>query len=425
MLHPSSAAHRIDTEALKRERPLVDVVASYGIALRRESAGTYRALCPFHQERTPSFWLDMRGDVPEHHYYCFGCSAHGDVITLVMEREACSFQEACERLSTRGRPPVVEPAQRISGKPPGRRWEQFSQTQTPDSIEARVLELAVQVYEKGLWQDARAQAYLPKRGVSEEVARTQRLGYADGHSLLRGLMSNDSSSELLQVAVQLGFVLERPGGESEKPMYREFLFDRLIVPELRQGRPIWCIGRAVEDEVEPPVADEMAAPVPIFQKGTPVPTVEPAPTSTSNSNSASTRRPRPKYLGLPGEKPVMGLEHVKDRRAAFIVEGPFDMLAAIGWKLPAFAICGTHFPQERLPALADALAIYGVFDPDRAGRSAAERFAPLFGSRWRPVRLPNSLDLAELAALGAAGREMFDILVGRARAAAWQRAQAV
>jgi len=133
------------------------------------------------------------------------------------------------------------------------------------------------------------------------------------------------------------------------------------------------------------------------------------------------RRPRPKYLSLPGEKPVMGLEHVSGRRAAFLVEGPFDLLAAIGWKLPAFAICGTHFPPERLPALAEALAIYGVFDPDRAGRSAAERFAPLFGSRWRPLRLPNSLDLAELAALGAAGREMFDILVGRARSAAWQQ----
>jgi len=121
----------------------------------------------------------------------------------------------------------------------------------------------------------------------------------------------------------------------------------------------------------------------------------------------------------------MGLEHVQGRHAAFVVEGPFDLLAAIGWELPAFAICGTHFPAERLPALDKALAIYGVFDPDRAGQSAAERFAPLFGSRWRPVRLPNSLDLAELAALGEAGREMFDILVGRARAAAWLRAQAV
>src|SRR5438105_6403985 len=100
--------------------------------------------------------------------------------------------------------------------------------------------------------------------------------------------------------------------------------------------------------------------------------------------------------------------------------GLVNWLAAVGWQLPAFAICGTHFPSERLAALQAATVIYGVFDPDRAGQSAAERFAPLFGSRWRPIRLPNNVDLAELAALGPAGREMFDILVGRARSAAWQ-----
>ena len=61
---------RIDTEALKRERPLPEVIASYGIALRRESAGTYRALCPFHQERTPSFWVDARDVEDQHYYWC-------------------------------------------------------------------------------------------------------------------------------------------------------------------------------------------------------------------------------------------------------------------------------------------------------------------------------------------------------------------
>ena len=131
----SNAAKRIDTEALKRERPLVDVVASYGIALKRESAGTYRALCPFHQERTPSFWIDAR-DVSSEHYWCFGCSAHGDTITFVMDREGCSFVEACERLSTRGRPPMVQPVERIQRPQPERRWEQLA----ADSAEARVLE---------------------------------------------------------------------------------------------------------------------------------------------------------------------------------------------------------------------------------------------------------------------------------------------
>jgi DNA primase len=402
MARSSSSARRIDTDALKRERPLADVVASYGIALRRESAGTYRALCPFHQEHTPSFWIDARDDSSTH-YFCFGCLSHGDVITFVMEREGCSFQEACERLSTRGRPPLVDPSPRTSPRSTGRRWENLPR----DSVEAQVLDLALRIFEEQLWRDARAQAYLLRRAIPEETARIQRLGYADGRTLL-DCLKHKSDPELLPVAVQLGLVLERPGAEDGTPAHREFFLDRLIVPELRQGRPIWCIGRAVEDEVPP---------VPILEDRAAAPGVEPGPAV----GSPMARRPRPKYLGLAGEKPVMGLEHVIGRRAAYIVEGPLDWLAAVGWGLPAFAICGTHFPPERLPALREALAIYGVFDPDRAGQSAAERLAPLFGSRWRPVRLPNSLDLAELAALGAAGREMFDILVGRARSAAWQQ----
>jgi DNA primase len=405
-----SVARRIDTETLKRERPLADVVASYGITLRREGTGTYRALCPFHQERTPSFWIDAR-DIDATHYFCFGCSASGDVITFVMEREGCSFTEACERLSASGHRPALVPTQRTPARTAGRRWEQLS----TGSVEARVLDLSLQLYEQALWIDTRAQAYLRCRAVSEELARAQRLGYAAGQSLVEWLKDKtEPGRELLPVAVQLGLVLKRPHGENDALAYREFFFDRLIIPELRHGNPIWCIGRAVEDEVRPER---------LVQNRVPVSTTETAP--TSNSTSVATRRPRPKYLGLPGVKPIMGLEHVEGRHTAFVVEGPFDLLAAIGWELPAFAICGTHFPSERMPALADALAVYGVFDPDRAGQSAAERFAPLFGSRWRPVRLPNSLDLSELAALGDAGRQMFDILVGRARAAAWQRAQAV
>ena len=134
------------------------------------------------------------------------------------------------------------------------------------------------------------------------------------------------------------------------------------------------IGRAVEDPVVAPASSE----------------TPPAPKAAR----------APKYLALPGEKPVLGLEHVVGQRSAYLVEGPVDWLAGLNWGLPTFAICGTHFPAERLPSLSEALAIYGVFDPDRAGLSAAERFAPLFGSRWRPIRLPNNLDLADLAALG-------------------------
>ena len=65
------------------------------------------------------------------------------------------------------------------------------------------------------------------------------------------------------------------------------------------------------------------------------------------------------------------------------------------------------------------MAVYGVFDPDKAGLSAAERLAPVVGARWRPVHLPDGLDLAELAARGPAGRALFEAVVRRARGAAW------
>jgi DNA primase len=128
----SAKSSRIDVEALKRELPLADVISAYGVALRREGAGTFRALCPFHQEHTPSFWVDAR-DPSNEHYWCFGnCGAHGDVITFVMDREGCSFQEACERLTSNGRPPTTEPAPRVTAQSSGRSWEGL----TAQSIEA-------------------------------------------------------------------------------------------------------------------------------------------------------------------------------------------------------------------------------------------------------------------------------------------------
>jgi len=185
--------------------------------------------------------------------------------------------------------------------------------------------------------------------------------------------------------------VDRPDGEH--PKLREFFFDRLIVPEVRGGRPIWFIGRAIDD----------------------------GSALSAASPEVPGQRPRPKYLSLRGERPILGLERVLGRSTAYLVEGPLDWLAGVAWDLPVFAICGTHVPVERLPNLGAAVAIYGVFDPDRAGQSAAERFAPLMGARWRPITLPNGMDLAELAERGEPGRELFQRLVARARATAWRQ----
>ena len=367
------------------------MVASYGIALRREGAGTYRALCPFHQEHTPSFWIDAREVlVPTILLWLLGARRRGDVRDgargLLVYGGLRTTVYAWSSAGARTR----DPRERTT---PSRVWEELD----GDSDEGRLLDEALRVYEEHLWQSDRALEYLRRRGIPEEVARAQRLGYADGHRLLHWLHNSPAADAHIQTAVALGLVLERPGSAMRIRPSRILPGSAHCSGAARRS-PIWLIGRAIEDTAIH------------------LPRICPTPPLS--------RRPvesRPKYLGLPGEKPVIGLEHVAGRRTAFICEGPLDWLAAVSWKLPAFAICGTHFPLERLPSLGNALAVYGVFDPDRAGQSAAERFAPLFGSRWRPVRLPHGLDLAELAALGEAGHDMFNVAVGRARAAAWQQ----
>ena len=105
----------------------------------------------------------------------------------------------------------------------------------------------------------------------------------------------------------------------------------------------------------------------------------------------------PKYLALPGERPVLGYERAAGRREAFLCEGVFDYLTAVGWGLPAFSPCGTALPADRLGFLAGARAVYGVLDGDEAGRAASARFAAQLGPRFRPIRLPAGCDLNDLA----------------------------
>src|SRR5262249_17038949 len=152
--------------------------------------------------------------------------------------------------------------------------------------------------------------YLDKRGVNSDVVRTQRVGYADGRSLQRVLerfdAANLTSPTASQLAVELGLVVSRSGNDTEHSLTREFFFDRIMIPALRGGRPIWFIGRAIEEPT----------------------------TRAADESGTSARRPRPKYLSLPGERPVLGQERVLGRSTAYLVEGPVDWLAAVAWDLP-------------------------------------------------------------------------------------------
>jgi len=156
-------------ESKDRVRDAIDFIelVSARTELRRAGPSRYEGLCPFHEERTPSFGIDPVQKL----YHCFGCQASGDVFTFVQETEGLDFKGALELLAERS---GVE-LQREEEDPraaEGRRRRE------------RLLELLARTsayYERCLWESeeaARARVYLHERGLGEEILREFRVGYA-------------------------------------------------------------------------------------------------------------------------------------------------------------------------------------------------------------------------------------------------------
>jgi DNA primase len=354
----STAPHRYDAEALRREHPIADVVASYGIALR-PSGRALVGRCPFHPDGgRPN--LHVYPDTGS--FYCFRCAVGGDAIEFVRRRENVGFGEACRRLAGLG-PTSASPP---SARPPARRERRWDRLTLEEQV---VMNTACALYQHALWREPRALAYLRERGIPDWVTRQCALGFADGHSLETYLRRRSG----LRLAQDLG-LLQRPGqAEGAQPL-RELFRGRIVVPELRGGQCIWFIGRALEDAPD-----------------------------------------RPKYLALSGERPVLGLERAAGRREAFLCEGVFDYLTAVSWGLPAFSPCGTHLPAERLGFLARTKVVYGVLDGDDAGQSASARFGEQLGERWRPLRLPEGCDLNDLGRRAGGRQDFFQLLAAARR----------
>ncbi len=166
-------------DAVKNAMEILPVVEDY-VRLRK-AGGTYKGLCPFHQERTPSFTVTpARGT-----YKCFGCGEGGDAISFVEKLEQVDFVGAIESLAKRFG--VAIEYEEIS--PEAERERQRKDRHT------RLLERATVFYERMLWdseQGAFARAYLEQRGLGEDVCRTFRLGFApSGATLARAAQKED------------------------------------------------------------------------------------------------------------------------------------------------------------------------------------------------------------------------------------------
>jgi DNA primase len=157
------------SESRDRVRDAIDFVelVSARTDLRRAGQNRYEGLCPFHEERTPSFGIDPTQKV----YYCFGCQAAGDVFTFVQETEGVDFKSALELLADR------------CGVELEREQEDPREAERRRGRE-RLLELLARTsgyYERCLWDSeeaTRSREYLLGRGLGEEILREFHVGYA-------------------------------------------------------------------------------------------------------------------------------------------------------------------------------------------------------------------------------------------------------
>src|SRR2546423_10232150 len=160
-------------------RTRISLVGLVGRRVRLTRKGReYAGLCPFHNEKTPSFYVVD----DKNFFHCFGCGAHGDAIGYVMRAENLDFIEAVERLA-------AEAGLAVPQQTPLERERAQRQKTLLEALAA-----ALDFYEKQLWSSAgvRAREYLTKRGLDEETIRRFRLGWApDDRQALRRALSGD------------------------------------------------------------------------------------------------------------------------------------------------------------------------------------------------------------------------------------------
>jgi DNA primase len=310
-----------------------DIVEIINARVPLKKAGReYKACCPFHSEKSPSFSVSA----DKQFYHCFGCGAHGTVIGFLMQYEKMEFLDAVADLAQRAGLELPREAQ--AAKDPG-------------SADLHDLMMrAARFYEQNLADNPRAKGYVERRGIDGKTAAAFGLGYAPDawEALLKRFGGNEEERRRL---FQVGLILER-SGERTTGFYDRFR-DRLMFPiRDSRGRVIGFGGRVI-DQGEPKYMNSPETP--LFHKG----------------------------------RELYGLYEARQARADFkrllVVEGYMDVArlhqAGITY---AVATLGTATTQEHLNKIFRMTReVVFCFDGDRAGRKAA----------WRA--LENALSLAE------------------------------
>ena len=313
-------------------------------------------LCPFHQEKTPSFHVrDEDG-----YYHCFGCGVSGDAISFLREQESMSFIDAIHHLAEMAGMTVPE-QQKLS---PEEREQRNSM--------AQMLEDATRFFEQALHKDIaiHAKSYLEKRQVSLASQTRYRIGYAPASGLLPFLEELGYKPEDIIAA---GLVRRSTRDQSLYDNFRNRLMFPIRNP---RGEVIAFGGRALGEDQEPKYLN--SADSPMFHK----------------------------KLVLYGLKEAR--ERIKDGLPVIVSEGYMDAIAIDQYKVAgAVAPLGTALTEEQMMLIWKSTdAPYLCFDGDAAGQRAAARtllrLLPILepGKTVRVMRLPKGKDPDDLLKAG-------------------------
>lgn len=340
-------------EEIRSRINIVDLISEY---IRVQKAGaSWKALCPFHHEKTPSFIISEEKQI----WHCFGCGKGGDIFGFLMEMESLEFKEALKILA--GKAGVILSKNK------------FDNSENKTKI-LEILELATKFYEKQLWEGMGRKKILPyfeKRGLKEGIIREFRVGYAPlgwrnllefltgrGYSVQdifkSGLLVN-KSSQILDTSHELSNSLIQ-GGQATN--YYDRFRDRIMFPIADiMGHIIGFSGRVS------PGGDESSAKY-----------VNTPETSVYHKSSV--------LYGIDKAK-----KEIKDKKFTLLVEGNIDVIASHQAGIRnTVAVSGTALTPSQLDIIKRyAGKIKMLYDMDSAGQEASLRGAFLCFQRGMDV----------------------------------------
>jgi DNA primase len=376
------------SQTVKQQADIVRIVGEY-IKLRKSGAN-WSALCPFHQEKSGSFYL-YPGTAS---YYCFGCHEHGDVFSFVMKMETLTFPEAVRAVA--GKMGIALPAREFNSPEEARNAGQ--RKQLLDAHEA-----ATQYFEQSLSspEAARAREYLTLRGVTAETIKRFRIGYApESFNDMRDRLGKFFPEEVLRASGLFSWKEQEDG--SPGPMYARFR-KRITFPIANeQGKTIAFTARALDTaDVDPKAGPKYlnSPETPLYTKGQVLFNLDKAKGS------------------------------IRELDIALLVEGQMDCISVfMGGIANVIATSGTAFTEHQVRLLSRfTKRVVLNFDPDQAGANAAEKTISLLveeGFEVRVVTLEGGLDpdryikdrgMAEYSAAVRGAMRYADYLIERAR----------